>query len=779
MAYGSSNEGGYGADVSVTRREQSDHSGGADSVSGASALGSVHSLDGEVNITRPDGGVVRVRAGDRVFHGDVIETGTDGFVTLAFADGSRFRLAPNAAFALDQTFSAETAQSTALVRVLKGVFAFVTGRAAIGRFVIDTPVGRIQSSTQAIGIGSLAFGALTLGLIHDLKAASADLGLLDDGTIDYRDLKHGVFEIRTKEAHPRIIVVDDPSVTVELRPRGGGTVGVDEVANTPAQMAQLQSAFQGAYSTFTQGQQDPFIQQLQQGGPNDHANAQPNTTTGSVGSSTAVNELNSGAVGQGQIGGTQTALNLGSAAPAAVVLAGAPPVAASTTTTTSTLPPAAGATATVQWVSLSGGNWETAPSWSDGIVPGTGNTVQILTPVTITLNSAESVSGLIIIAGATLEIVVGGALTIAGNVDNSGTIILDDPPLSYSGPVSLTGGGQIQMMGASSANLISGTPGTTLTNVDNTIVGSALIGTGDGHLTFVNQGIVDATPLAAGDSGLIVINTGNQTTNAGVFEATGGGTLTIDDALLNSGKLEANGGIVDVAAAVTGSGTTLVSGGGTFEIGSTDAQAFAFNGGGTLKLDAGSDFTGAVTFTGNVNAQAPGDIIDLAGTTVTSAELSGSTLTLNGTAETFTVSGLPSGDTLAFKSDGNGGTDLAVLPQVLKVAASPSTGTEGSAIPLNVTEALSSGATLTSFTLGDIPSGATLTNSNHDALTFTGGAITFDAAQVAAGALDGLSITAPSAQTFSLALLATGTDSSGYEYTVPATESSTVRAGEL
>src|SRR6202161_1090345 len=328
MAYGSSKEGGYGADMSVTCREQSNHSGGADSAFGGSVLGSVHGADGEVSLTRPGAGVVRVRAGDRVFHGDVIETGSEGFVTVAFADGSRFRLAPNTAFALDETFSAETARKTALVRVLKGVFAFVTGSAAAGRFVIDTPVGRIQGGTQALGIGSLAFGALTLGLIHDLKAASADLGLLDDGTIDYRDLKHGVFEIRTKEAHPRIIVVDDPSVTIELRPRGGGAVGVDQVANTPAQMAQLQSAFQGAYSTFTQGQQDPFIQQLQQGGPNDHANAQPNTTTGSVGSSTAVNELNSGAVGQGQIGGTQTVLNLGSAVPAAVVLAGGTPVAA-------------------------------------------------------------------------------------------------------------------------------------------------------------------------------------------------------------------------------------------------------------------------------------------------------------------------------------------------------------------------------------------------------------------------------------------------------------------
>src|ERR1700722_16812171 len=304
MAYGSSKEGGYWADLPVTAREQSDQSH-ADSVSGASALGSVQSRDGEVSITRLGSDVLPVHAGDRVFHGYVIETGADGVATIAFADGSRFRLAPNTAFALDQTFSAETARGAALVRVLKGVFAFVTGRAGNGRFVIDTPVGRIQSSSQAIGIGSLAFGALTLGLIHDLKAASADLGLLDDGTIDYRDLKHGVFEIRTKEAHPRIILVADPSVTVELRPRGGGTVGVEEVANTPAQMAQLQSAFQGAYSTFTQGQQDPFIQQLQQSGPNDHANAQPNLTTpGSVGSSTAVNELNSGGAGLGQIGGT-------------------------------------------------------------------------------------------------------------------------------------------------------------------------------------------------------------------------------------------------------------------------------------------------------------------------------------------------------------------------------------------------------------------------------------------------------------------------------------------
>ena len=607
------------------------------------------------------------------------------------------------------------------------------------------------------------FSALTIGLVHELKAASADLGLLDDGTIDYRDLKHGVFEVRTKELHPRTIVHDDPSVTLELRRHGGGTVSVDEVANSPVQMAQLQSAFQGAYATFILGQQDPQIQQWQ-GGPNDHANANPDSAPSSIGSSTAVNDLNSGGGGLGQIGGTQTAGNIGGGGFPSGLPAGGAPIGGGTP---ATLPVAGGPTSTVEWISLSGGNWETAVSWSDGFVPGAGTTVQILEPVTVTLNTGETISGLLVVAGATLEIVAGGALTIAGNVDNAGTIILDDPPLTYSGSVSLTGGGQIQMVGPSSANVISGTPGTTLTNVDNTIVGSAFIGTGDGHLTFVNKGTVDATPLNAGNSGLIVIDTGNHTTNSGVFEATGGGSLTIDDALSNSGKLEANGGTVDVTHAVTGSGSASVSGGGIFEIGSTDAQAFAFKGDGTLKLDAGSHFTGAVTL-------AAGAVIDLAGTAVTSAEISGSTVLINGNPETFTVSGLPTGDTLAFKSDGGAGSDLAVLPHALNVASSPVTGTEGSAIPIDVTETLAGGATLTSFELSGIPAGATLTNSDHDTLTVSGGSITFDAAQIAAGVLHGLSITPANATSFSLSVSATATDSNSYEYTVPATESVTV-----
>ena len=493
------------------------------------AVGKIQIATGSVTVTRANTVVSESTVGDILYQGDLIETGDDGSVVIRFVDGTVFQLHANGRIELDER-SAGVAPLVVspLLRVVRGAFSVIAGKvAANARLIIDTPVARIQSRTGAAGIGSLVFSALTLSLVHELKAASADIGLLDDGTIGYKDLKHGFFEIRTKEVHPRIIVVDDPSVTVVLRPHGSGTVGVDQVANTPALMAQLQSAFQGAYSTFTQGQEDPQIQ-LWQGGPNDHTNANPDSAPGAVGSSTAVNDLNSGGGGLGQIGGTQTALDIGGDGFPSVLPAGGAPVGGGTP---AILPAAGGPTSVVEWIATSGGNWETAPNWSDGFVPGAGTTVQILEPVTVTLNTGETISGLLVVAGATLEIVAGGALTIAGNVDNAGTIILDDPPLTYSGSVSLTGGGQIQMVGPSSANVISGTPGTTLTNVDNTIVGSAFIGTGDGHLTFVNQGTVDATPLNAGDSGLIVIDTGNQTTNSGVFEATGGGTLTIDDAL--------------------------------------------------------------------------------------------------------------------------------------------------------------------------------------------------------------------------------------------------------
>ena len=96
-----------------------------------------------------------------------------------------------------------------------------------------------------------------------------------------------------RRLNPRVIVVDDPGVSITIR-RDGAAVSVQSIANSPAQMAQLQAAYNEVASTYSQGRQDPFIQQFQQGtSPSDHASAQPELAPASgTGSSTPPNELN-------------------------------------------------------------------------------------------------------------------------------------------------------------------------------------------------------------------------------------------------------------------------------------------------------------------------------------------------------------------------------------------------------------------------------------------------------------------------------------------------------
>ena len=121
-----------------------------------------------------------------------------------------------------------------------------------------------------------------------------------------------------------------------------------------------------------------------------------------------------------------------------------------------------------------------------------------------------------------------------GTIDNAGLIELNssgsDPTLAIDGTVTLQGGGELKMVGATAENMIVGVAntGATLVNLDNTITGSGTIGGGDGNLTLKNFGTIDAT-------GEIVVNTGNEVINAGLMEATNGATLVLDDSIANSG----------------------------------------------------------------------------------------------------------------------------------------------------------------------------------------------------------------------------------------------------
>ena len=129
--------------------------------------------------------------------------------------------------------------------------------------------------------------------------------------------------------------------------------------------------------------------------------------------------------------------------------------------------------------------------------------------------------------------------------------------------------------------------------------------------------------------------------------------------------------------------------------------------------------------------------------TLTPAQLSGLMLTAGD--ETQTTLSITATNTDGLGASNSTSISLAVnptQPTVMPVAVS---GVEGYAILLNlgltVTGELGDGNSLHAVTIGNIPSGATLHNTNGDTLTVAGGSITFTAAQIADNVLAGLSIT--------------------------------------
>ena len=159
------------------------------------------------------------------------------------------------------------------------------------------------------------------------------------------------------------------------------------------------------------------------------------------------------------------------------------------------------------------------------------------------------------------------ALTLASRfgIFNAGTIELASTGnrtwLEFNQPSAiLSGGGNLILDGGQSSaqgeegdegitpsqDIIDGLPGAGfatlgLENVDNTISGAGAIGQGDGALAFKNdaRGTVDAD---LSRQTLVIATGANMIVNAGLFEATDGGTLRIESDFDNSGTVIALGG---------------------------------------------------------------------------------------------------------------------------------------------------------------------------------------------------------------------------------------------
>jgi hypothetical protein len=501
-----------------------------------------------------------------------------------------------------------------------------------GRLIIETPLGQIQNRAPGAGIGSLAFGILTFNLINELKAATLDPSPTSDSTIDLNLLLHGAFIIRLNNG--QVLVADDVTKTYWVH---GGSAEV--LTNTPLQMASYRQDFLGADAVHQAILNDVLYQQTQ------HAFNQPNAGATGGGDNPSTLGLNGNGSGQGPTfiipviaTGGNTISNSGSSTGTPLVII--PPPSLPSNLVIWTSPATTGHPSDLFVV---GANWNT------GSTPSTSQTAEILalpngaTPLIVQLAASGNVGGLIIGAGVILQITNGATLTVANGIQNSGMIEFLDPPiLSPNGSMFLNGGGIVAMPGPTPASadntlnqIIAAKPGSALVNVNNTIIGgNATIGKGDGALTLVNQagGTIEATsviPAMPSSDGVIVFNTGNTITgiiNAGLMEATVGGTLDVKDGEINNSGT-GNLGIaidgtskllVDVGSLkLDGTGQVALSGGTiSGQVGTNELENFdnTIVGTGTISnLDLDNDAAGIINATGGMLILQTGTTIDNAG----------------------------------------------------------------------------------------------------------------------------------------------------------------------
>jgi hypothetical protein len=192
---------------------------------------------------------------------------------------------------------------------------------------------------------------------------------------------------------------------------------------------------------------------------------------------------------------------------------------------------------------------------------------------------------------------LGTTTTLLGTLTNQGNVQLNagsgsNTNLDIAGNVTLQGGGTVTLnSGDTNGHVYVQQNGGsfTLTNLDNQVEGYGVIG--NGGLAVVNgvSGIIDAdVPTRT-----LLLNGSGGISNAGVLEATNGGTLQItilvDDA---GGAITANGGAVLIDGGGTLHGATLTTvNGGTL---GTDGAATLDGSAGAIILTSGSTYTGAL-----------------------------------------------------------------------------------------------------------------------------------------------------------------------------------------
>jgi hypothetical protein len=318
------------------------------------------------------------------------------------------------------------------------------------------------------------------------------------------------------------------------------------------------------------------------------------------------------------------------------------------------------------------------------------------------------------------------ATEINGTLTNTGTITVDaggnTTELYLTGNTTLSGSGTVVLTSSNNqwTGSFNGVSGSVLTN-ESTITGWGTIGNGELLIANASNGVINSN--ISGGNILVNPDTSVTSTNAGLMEATNGGTLTMSNGTwTNTGTIEAvgtgssvvltsNASITGGTVESTGSGTVInAANNNVFLTGLTLAGTY------DVQNNAATEINGTITNNGVINLQGTGNTTELYVTTAGT-----STATLSGSGSV--VLGTGAGNQLS----GAGGTSLIIdqnVSGVGNIGAGVLTLTNNSTIDANISPTVSTAPLSIQAGSGGMTNNGTLEATNGGNLTLTGSTIT-------------------------------------------------------
>ena len=241
----------------------------------------------------------------------------------------------------------------------------------------------------------------------------------------------------------------------------------------------------------------------------------------------------------------------------------------------------------------------------------TGGTLNTASGGVMGSTSSATLQGVTLSAKSRFTSANGSTTTLLGTINNLGTIAQiggsgQNAFLSIGNAVTLTGGGTVLLdtIATSGGNAFLVGNGNTLTNTNNTIMGTGIIG--NGNLALINGGVIDAAPIgwqfdpdgehfgAVQQHGYIGSDRcATLALNVGAVTVSGLVSVAASSALNLTGQLTVNGTLANFGAISGGGPTEIAFGGGTTRLILGPAETFGGNvvGGGvnsTIELAAGA-----------------------------------------------------------------------------------------------------------------------------------------------------------------------------------------------